>query len=406
VTHPLIDPKNMSPSTALREQLDEAKAEASRRWQAFDKERKRLIEGGKASSAEGLRELEELHGAYKRSAAECDELTERFLESIDSKLRAMGTSAAAASGKAQPPTPLRSIGDEFWKKLGPGGSKALEGTSGGTMVAPFYDPNIRNLPQRALFVRTVIPTVAADSDKVWFLRQSVATQNAAPVAAGALKPTSVYTVERIEQPVTTVAHITEPLDRALLSDQAELTAFLDNQLRLGVLLAEENQIINGNGTPPNLKGILNTAGILTQARGTDNNVVAIYKAITLLRQSFFEPTAIVLNPTQWQNIRVTQDANGNFMTAPLIEADPDRLFGFPVITSPVISAGTGLVGAFDVGAQVWDREEARVTFTESGALAAGSTELFSRNQIVFRAEERLSFGTIRPSAFATVTSMN
>jgi len=40
---------------------------------------------------------------------------------------------------------------------------------------------------------------------------------AAPVAAGAVKPTSTYTVERIEEPVRTIAHVTEALDRNLLA---------------------------------------------------------------------------------------------------------------------------------------------------------------------------------------------
>jgi HK97 family phage major capsid protein len=196
------------------------------------------------------------------------------------------------------------------------------------------------------------------------------------------------------------------LDRALLSDFAELQAFLDRQLRLGVLLAEENQIINGNGTAPNLRGILNTPGILNQPLGADDRATAIYKAITAVRLGFFEPDGIVLHPRDWQDIRTMKDADGNYLAGTLIQADPDRMFGKVIVTSPVIAEGTALVGAFAEGAiVVWDREEARVTFTETGLGDGAGTELFTRNQVRFRGEERIAFGVPRPSAFCSVTGI-
>jgi HK97 family phage major capsid protein len=165
--------------------------------------------------------------------------------------------------------------------------------------------------------------------------------------------------------------------------------------------------VNGNGTPPNLRGILNTSGILTQARGADAEHEAIYKAITAIRNqnSPFEPDAIVLHPLNFQTIRLAKDANGELLTAPVVESDPDRLWGLPVVTTRAIAQGTGLVGAFGVGAKVWDREEAVVKFAETGALGAAGAEIFSRNQIVARAEERIAFGVERPAAFCSVTGL-
>jgi len=220
-----------------------------------------------------------------------------------------------------------------------------------------------------------------------------------------LKPTSVLTVARIEDTVRTIAHVSEALDRALLSDFDALVVFIDQNLRLGVLLAEENQILNGNGTAPNLRGILNTVGIGTQAVGADTRADAIHKAINACRLAFHEPDAIVLHPTDWQTVRLQKNANGDYYTGDAVQGDPDRLWGKPVITSPVIAQGTGLVGAFGHGAQLWDREEARVTFTESGLGDSAGQELFSRNQIRFRAEERVAFGVPFPAAFCSVTSL-
>ena len=386
--------------SSLREAYATKTREATERWSAFEAERKRLVESGAdlQKDTAAVKRLDDLHQAYKAVAEEAGDLQERMLRAIDGK--ATSLPGAARDG-------LASVGSEFLKRLGVSGVglKALDGTSGGSLVPPFFDPRIRDLPQRGLFVRSLIPVRQADSDKVWYLRQSVADQQAAPVAAGALKPTSVYTVERIEEPIVTIAHVTEALDRALLSDFDQLVSFIDGQLRLGVLLAEEDQILNGDGIGVHFTGVLNTAGILTQATGADPQADAIHKAITKVRGYFYEPDGIVLHPNDWETIRLSKDGEGDYYAAPIIEVGPTRLWGLRVITSPVIAEGTGLVGAFASGASLWDREEARVTFTESGLGDNAGEELFTRNQIRFRAEERLAFGVERPQAFCEVTGL-
>lgn len=66
----------------------------------------------------------------------------------------------------------------------------------------------------------------------------------------------------------TIAHVSEPIDRAILDDLEGLTDFFDSTLRLGVLLAEENQVLNGDGVGQNFTGILNTAGIGSASRSS------------------------------------------------------------------------------------------------------------------------------------------
>lgn len=181
---------------------------------------------------------------------------------------------------------------------------------------------------------------------------------------------------------------------------------LDMMLRLGVLLAEENQIINGDGASPNLRGILNTAGIGSVAKGAgEPSIEALHRAITTCRLAFLEPDAIVLHPNDWQEVRLSKDADGNYLTAPVTDEGPPKLLGKEVVTSPVIAEGTGVVGAFAAGATVWEREDARVSFTETGLGDTAGTELFSRNLVRFRAEERIAFGVERPAAFCAVTGI-
>lgn len=133
---------------------------------------------------------------------------------------------------------------------------AFDGTTGdATLAQPFYDPIINEMPQRALFMRSLIPTESVPyGDRVQYLRESIATNKAAAVAAGGLKPTSIYTTEMISSNFSVLAHLSEALDRSLLMDAPALGSFIHGQLRLGVLLEEERQILLGNGTAPNFEG--------------------------------------------------------------------------------------------------------------------------------------------------------
>jgi HK97 family phage major capsid protein len=401
--HPGEDPLAASLKTAL----DAKRTEASRRWQVFEEERKQALEEGVDLEQDHtrLRGLDDLHKEYEGSAEEVKELQERWERHV------MGRAAEGKTGGRQPGGHRsgfpEGLGAEFLQRIGAGvaGLKALDATSGGTAVPSFFDPRIRDLPTRMLFIRSLIPVQPVTSDRVDYVRQSVFTNLAAPVAAGDTKPTSVISVERITTNVVTVAHVSEAIDRAILADFNSLVDLIDGQLRLGVLLAEENQILNGNGTPPNLRGILQTSGIGSQARGSDSRADAIHKAINVCRLSFFEPDAVVMHPTDYQTLRLEKTADGNYLSAPVVEADPDRIWGKQVITSSVIAQGTALVGAFGVGATLWDREQARVTFTEQGLADSAGEELYLKNQVRFRAEERIAFGVERPAAFTKVTSL-
>lgn len=312
------------------------------------------------------------------------------------------------SGKAGDFGRVEGLGAAFLKELGGRGDamKALDATSGGaSLPASFFDSRLRDLPQRQLFLRSLIPSTTVTSDKVNYIRQTVFTNNAAAVAAGALKPTSVITAERVEAPVRVIAHLSEALDRSMLTDYDQLTGFIDDQLRLGVLLEEEDQILNGSGAAPNLTGILNTAGIQTQAKGADPTPDAVYKAITKIRVVFGEPDAVVFHPNDWQDVALLRNADGVYLWgSPANEAAP-RIWNKQVIVSPVMAEGTALVGSFGTAAEVFERETVRISFAETGLGDVAGQELFSRNQIRVRAESRIGLAVIRPSFFCTVTGV-
>jgi len=282
---------------------------------------------------------------------------------------------------------------------------AFDGTSGGTAAPPWFRQGLLEMPQRRVYLRDLIPTVPVTSDKVDFTKQSVNTHAAAAVAAGAQKPKSTYTIKRETATIAVIAHMSEAIDRSLLADFDSAVRFLDYVMVAGVLDEEEDQILNGSGVSPNLTGILNTVGIQTQARGVLPHFDTVLKGMTKIRNSNFEPTAIVLNPNDWEEIRLTRTADGEYIQGAPFEPGAEQLFGKQVLTTTAIAEGTGLVGAFDLGATVYDREQARVSFTETGLGDTAGQELFDRNQVRFRGESRIGLGVAFPLAFCTLTGI-
>jgi hypothetical protein len=86
--------------------------------------------------------------------------------------------------------------------------------------------------------------------------------------------------------------------------------------------------------------------------------------------------------------------------------DDGRVFvwGLEAIGTIGIAQGTGLVGDFNQ-ATIYDREQARVGWFESGGLGSAGAEIASRNQLVPRAEERVGFACHRPAAFCSLTGL-
>jgi HK97 family phage major capsid protein len=392
----------MAPPSRKRDQLKidyEAKQEEAKRlWSEFTAAREEIGQKGLDLSKEEVYEpLEEKKKAYEKAAEGAAKARDAYLHNLE-----RGDSSGTKVGPVNEFP--RSWSEPLIERYG---EKAFDVSAGGlTVTAQAFDEAIRALPQRRLVVQSLIPRRQIDSDKFAYLRSTVFTNNAAETAAAALKPTSVISVERVEDTVRMIAHLSEALDRALLRDLDTVRDFVDGQLRLGLLLREDSQILNGTGVAPNIRGILNTSGVLSVARGTDPHPDAIYKGIMAVRNQTnpYEPTGIVVHPTDYQTIRLAKDTNGGYLLGELTDEDEDTLFGKQVVITRAIAQGTALVGQFDQ-ATVYVREGAVVEWFTSGGLASGAVEIASRNLVVARAEEAVGLAVERPAAFAQVTGL-
>lgn len=331
--------------------------------------------------------------------------------------------AKQLEGLALPPYPgassskgsknLNSWGNAFLKEIAkyPTSRKDLLPVSGSALLPSLTDTigTLADMPETIL---QLIPTSPWGSDAFAYLRETTRTQNAAHVSEGNLKPTSVYELERIEGYISTVAHLSEPIPRQWLSDAPMLNKYLSGAMREGLLLALEDDIINGSGGNGSITGMLNTAGILNQAYDTDI-LITTRKAITTLELLPIYPTAWAINPTDWEDFDLLQDnVSGLYVmgapgTVPVDRAKR-QLWGLPVALSLAVPAGTAILADWKTAVELYEREQVRIdwseTFTAPVTVEYAEVQKtgFETNQVKFRCEGRFGLAVNRPSAIVEV----
>jgi HK97 family phage major capsid protein len=237
------------------------------------------------------------------------------------------------------------------------------------------------------------------------------------VAEGDAKPESTITFTQIDEPVRKVATFL-PVSDEMLEDVAQIRSYLDTRLSLFVQHAEEDQLLNGSGTSPNVRGLLNRVGIQTGTRSalgvtlgetaaSTTVAAALYAAITNVRvNALVEPDGIIMHPTNWATFKTTKDANGQFygggpFTGPYGSGGiaGETAWGLPVVVTSRIAVNTALVGAFGTMAQVFYRNGLTVEASNS------HSDFFQKNLTAIRAERRLALAVYRPSAFHAITAL-
>lgn len=278
-------------------------------------------------------------------------------------------------------------------------------TTGDVVIVNDRQAGVVELPRNPRAVLPLVGRGSTDSDTVEWVEFTSRTNNAAERAeattvsdSAADAPESGFVLTLRNTTVREIKHFI-PATRIGLADAGQLRTTIDQELLEGLQDRLELQILAGNGTAPNLRGILNTSGIQTQAKGADSNADAVYKAITKILVSNFTPDGIVMNPNDWALIRLQKDANQNYQFGGPQVGDDFNVWGYPVRLSANLSAGTALVGNFARGATLWLRQGAAISATDS------HSDWFIRGVIAILASMRAAFGVPRPLAFCTVTGI-
>ncbi|OHC35013.1 MAG: capsid protein [Pseudomonadales bacterium RIFCSPLOWO2_12_60_38] len=275
-------------------------------------------------------------------------------------------------------------------------TSATSGTGGvGVGIQPTRVPGIVADPERQFVIRDLIMPGRTGSNAVEFVQES-GFQNMAAIQAteGAAKAQSDISFALKTTNVVTIAHWFRA-SKQVLSDIPLLQSYINGRAIYGLKYKEEEQILAGNGVGGNMLGLIPQASAFNNAlrKAGDTKIDTLRRAILQVRIAEYRASAIALNPVDWADIELTKDSTGSYIWVNVQEGGAQRLWKLPVVDSNAVPEGEFLVGAMNIAAQIFDREEAAVEVsTEDG-------DNFRTNMVTIRAEERLAMAVYREESF-------
>lgn len=267
--------------------------------------------------------------------------------------------------------------------------------SAGDLVQTTRLPGVLELPQRRLTVRDLITPGRMDGNALEYVKETGFTNNAGMVAETAKKPESSIKFDLVSTTAKVIAHYMKA-SRQILSDASQLASFIDGRLRYGLAFKEEQQLLSGDGTGQNLLGIIPQATAFLapfDPAGTETNIDNIRLAFLQSELAEYPATGVVMNPIDWARIELLKDTTGRYIIGNPQGTLSASLWNRPVVTTSAITVDKFLAGAFRLGAQVFDRWQARVE------VATENEDDFVKNMVTVLAEERLALAVYRPEAF-------
>ena len=284
--------------------------------------------------------------------------------------------------------------EQFTTELPDVDVKTLMTTAAGWAPETHREAGAVPIAVRPLSLLDLLTQTPTKSAPVTYMEETTETSNAAEVAEGGTYGEAAFAFTPRSANVGKIS-VWLPVTDEQLEDDEEAARFVDERLPFLLRQRLEGQVLTGNGTLPNLRGILNTAGIATQALGTDTRPVAIRKAITKVQTpGYGVPNAVVMHPTDAEDIDLAAAVD---LSAPFL--DTSSFWNLPRIVTDGITLGTALVGDFAnfVGLRI----RRGITLTVSNSHGT----FFTEGKQAIRADIRVAVPVYRPTAFCSVTGI-
>lgn len=373
----------------------------------IDLSKVKSIEG--ASDSKAVAEhITKLNEEMSDLGAEIKRLQDVARAAEDTKARQSGSEPGNEAPEA--PAAVKSFGDMFIESKAGGELKGREvsidvdlktlfTTSAGWAPETTRTGKVVEYATRPIQVLDLIPTTTTGQAAVVYMEETTFTNAAAETAEGGTYAESALALTEQSSTVRKIATFL-PVTDETLEDEARAAQYINNRLPFMLRQRLDGQILTGNGTAPNLRGVNNVVGIQTQAKGADPVPDAVYKAITLVRVTGRAmPDAFVVNPTDWQDVRLLRTVDGIYIWGNPSEAGPERIWGLQVVQTDAQTLNTGVVGDFGNYSELAIRRGVEVQVSNS------HSTYFVEGKQALRADMRAALIFYRPAAFCTVTGI-
>lgn len=231
--------------------------------------------------------------------------------------------------------------------------------------------------------------------------EATTVKAAAMVAEGAAFPESTAKFKGYTLPLRKIGD-TLPVSEEFLEDEVMAAAELDLFLSANVENVVDDQLVNGDNTGENLKGLVASVPAYTPiASGiADANIydlcIKVMESITSTGGAKYRPDFVAMNISDINKLKLKKDANNNYV----FDRQDERLASLNIIEDNNVTANTLVLG---------DSRFARVYEMGGVVLSKGAVNAqFTEDMMTIKARKRLAF-LIREAdktGFKKVTSIS
>ncbi|MGJ5817045.1 phage major capsid protein [Paludibaculum fermentans] len=331
----------------------------------------------------------EIKSAMAKMEADIVSLTNRVVAAEQKSIAPMQAKAES-----------KSIGQQFvetesFRLMAEGKSRQALAEIKATYTSPSQVAPIVATPQGnnifAFQVRNYLGGMPIQTDLVK-VPQETTTQAATVKTIGSAAAETTTAITMVDTAVRTVAHFTS-IAKEFLADAPAFGAFVDQRMAFGIRGAEETQLLIGDGTGQNLKGLVPYA--TTKTFTTEAMIDRIALSVADALATGYVPTFVVVAPVDYGKL-VTAKAStsGNYLLGSPAFGFAATIWGVPVVPSPKMTANNFLVGS-GLAASVAERQGTTLSLSYEHA------SNFTSGIVTVMAEQREALMVFAPGAFIT-----
>lgn len=258
-------------------------------------------------------------------------------------------------------------------------------------------PGILPAAPRKLHIRSLLPTGVMSTSALHYLQETGSEGSVAAWAdnSGTKSQIDFDLTEQVAPSEFIAGYLR--ITRKALDDISAMRSYLQSRLLESYLDAEDAQLLNGNGTSPNLGGIITNAEAYAGFRTIQ--VEKILDSVAQVESNNHSVNGILVSPEQFYALLMTKTVYNEY-TLPKPDAVNyvnGQIFiaGIPVYKTTAMADDAYVVGDWAKGAQLFVRENPIVRFFEEDGTNV------RENKITVRVEGRVALPIYYTDAFVT-----
>ena len=284
------------------------------------------------------------------------------------------------------------------------GDMTMANSFTGVVAGETVVPDFKFDPARSVHIRNLIPNGTTDAQTIRFPKESAYDDGAAATAQGSALGQSDFDITATSvnlEKIGTFMRITEEM----LADTPQLSSYLSARVPSKVLSIEDNEIMSGDGSSPNLSGLFtdgtafttSSGGLFYQAIESANEYDVLVVALNQLNLLNYQASAIIVNPTDMHKIALLKATTNEYLRNQIYSGLVPTIMGIPVTASTACPNGKFLVGDLNQATQLWIRDNISVEFSRED-----STN-FRDGFVTVKVAERVALTNYQPNAIVQGT---